>query len=67
MKTRQITLGETWFPSLPRKEIECTLDGKKITRAEFMHLRSLSVKDIANEQHSAAGKTVRWIICEIPD
>lgn len=67
MKTKTVTLREEWFSSLPSVETKCFVNDAKVTRAEFMRVSTSAVRTVADEKHSAGGKTVRHVIVEIPD
>lgn len=68
-RLKTVSFREEFYPSLPHVETASFIDGRKVGRAEFMTARGNANRAgqvIAEETHSAGGKTVRYVLAQIP-
>lgn len=63
MKTKTVTCREEWSSS---SDIRSFVDGKPVSRGEFIRTLSSNLRIVADETHSAGGLTVRHVILEVP-
>ncbi len=68
MKTQ--SFREEFFPSLPHVPGKSFVDDKPVTRGEYMRAKGEAQRTgqiIAEETHSAGGKTVCHVLVKLPE